>query len=264
MPVSLDGTAYDLSGPEDAPVVVLIHGIGLDRHTVWAPIIRWLSRGFRVLSYDLPGHGQSTAVPGELTLATHRDQLLGLMDELGIERAALVGFSIGGMINRRVAMDAPERVSALVILNAPHARGDAMQAAVEAQARDSTAGAEATMETTLKRWFTLEYRIENKSLVEEVKAVVLGCDARSFAAHRIVLADGVKELIGPQPSITTPTLVMTCEHDERSTPAMSEAIASEIEGAELVIVPELKHLGLIERPMRFANRIEGFLERALA
>lgn len=243
--------------------MVLIHGIGLDRSTVWAPIVRWLSRGFRVLSYDLPGHGQSAPAKGEVSLATHRDQVIGLMDHLGIESAALVGFSIGGMINRRVAIDAPERVSALVILNSPHARGDEMQAAVERQARDSTAGAEATMQTTLKRWFTMEYRIENKALVDDVKAVVLGCDPDSFAAHRIVLADGVKELIRPDPAITAPTLVMTCAHDERSTPAMSDAIASEIDGAEVAIVPALKHLGLIERPMMFADRIEGFLDRVV-
>lgn len=243
-------------------MVVLIHGIGLDRRSVWAPIERWLSRAYRVLSYDLPGHGESAAVR-DVTLSAHRDQLIGLMDELGIERAALVGFSIGGMINRRVAMDAPDRVSALVILNSPHERGDAMQAAVEAQARDSSTGAEATMETTLKRWFTLEYRLENKALVGEVKAVVLGCDPASFGAHRIVLADGVKELIRPEPPITHPTLVMTCEHDERSTPEMSRAIASEIEGAEVHIVPGLKHLGLIERPMMFASQIESFLERVL-
>lgn len=263
MPVAADGTVYDLSGPEDAPVVVLIHGIGLDRRSVWAPIARWLAGRFRVLSYDLPGHGESAAPVGEVTLTTLSMQLISLLDELEVETAALVGFSIGGMINRRVAMDAPGRVSALVILNSPHERGEAMQAAVEAQARDSAGGAAATMQTTLQRWFTPEYLIDNKALAGEVQAVVIATDARSFAAHRIVLADGVKELIRPEPPIEGPALVITCENDERSTPAMSEAIAGEIAGAELEIIPALKHLGLVERPMVFGMKIENFLEKVL-
>lgn len=263
MPVAADGTAYALSGPEGAPVVVLIHGIGLDRRSVWAPIERWLAGRFRVLSYDLPGHGDSAAPEGGVTLTTLSNQLISLLDELGIGRAALVGFSIGGMINRRVAMDAPERVSALVILNSPHERGEAMQAAVEAQARASAGGAAATMQTTLERWFTPDYQRDNKALAGEVQAVVMATDAQSFVAHRIVLAEGVRELIRPEPPISMPTLVMTCENDERSTPAMSAAIAGEIEGAELEIIPGLKHLGLVERPMVFGQRIERFLQGVL-
>jgi len=262
VPLSADGTAYDLTGPEDAPVLVLIHGIGLDRRSVWAPIARWLSARFRVLSYDLPGHGESAPVD-ELSLTVHARKLISLMDELGIERAALVGFSIGGMINRRVAMDCPARVSALVILNSPHERGAAMQREVEAQARASSDGPAATMETTLARWFTPQYRTENAALVGEVAAVVQATDSASFAAHRIVLAEGVTELIRPDPPITHPSLVMTCENDARSTPRMSAAIAAEIEGAELEVLPGLQHLGLIERPLVFAQRIERFLKKEL-
>lgn len=263
MPVSAAGTAYDLSGPEGAPVVVLIHGIGLNRQAVWAPIQRFLAMQFRVLSYDLPGHGESAVPEGEVTLSTLSAQLIALMDELGIDQAALVGFSIGGMINRRVAMDHPGRVTALVILNSPHERGEEMQRQVEAQARDSSGGAATTMDTTLKRWFTPAYLIENKALVDEVRAVVMGCHAESFAAHRIVLADGVKELIRPDSPITMPTLVMTCENDARSTPDMSEAIAGEIADAALSIVPGLQHLGLVERPMLFGSKIQNFLKTEL-
>lgn len=260
---STDGTAYDLTGPEGAPVVVLIHGIGLDRHSVWGPVARWLAGRFRVLSYDLPGHGDSAPMPGEVTLKTLSNHLISLMDELGIAEASLVGFSIGGMINRRLVLDHPARVSALVILNSPHERGAEMQAQVEAQARASVSGAEATMQTTLERWFTPEYRRDNKALVGEVRAIVMATHAPSFAAHRIVLADGVTELIRPHPPIAKPTLVMTCENDQRSTQAMSRAIADEIIGAELEIVPGLQHLGLVERPMLFARRIEVFLEKVL-
>jgi pimeloyl-ACP methyl ester carboxylesterase len=255
-----NGTAFDLSGPEGAPVVVLIHGVGLDRRSVWAPIERWLAGRFRVLSYDLPGHGESAPLAVELTLKTLSNHLISLMDDLHIARAALIGFSIGGMINRRVAMDHPGRVSALLILNAPHEREPDLQAQAEARARESAGGTDAAMESTLARWFTEDYRRDNKALVNEVRAVVKATHRDSFVAHHAVLAEGVTELVRPDPPITHPTLVMTCENDARSTPAMSRAIASEIAGAEIEIVPHLQHLGLIERPLLFAGRIERFLE----
>ena len=265
MAVSSAGTAYDLTGPDDAPVVVLIHGLGLTRESTWKPIARLLAGPFRVLSYDLLGHGESALPQGEVSLTALSEQLIALMDELGIERAALVGFSLGGMINRRVAMDHPGRVSALSILNSPHEREAEQQRLVEERARDtSEGGAAATIEATLERWFTPDYRIENKVLVDEVRAIVLANDPGNYARHRQVLAEGVVELIRPEPPIVHPTQVITCENDSGSTPQMSEAIGREIEGAEVIIVPRLQHLGLIERPGLFAGRIEDFLGRVLS
>ena len=265
MPISKGGTAYELNGPEDAPVVVLIHGLGMTRDSTWGPIARLLAARFRVLTYDLNGHGE-TPLPDQVpSLTTLSGQLVALLDELGIEKAALVGFSLGGMINRRVAMDHPDRVSTLVILNSPHERGEEQQRLVEERARDtSTGGPEATIDATLERWFTAEYHRDNRVLVDEIRAVVLANVHRSYALNRQVLASGVVELIRPDPPITHPTLVVTCENDSGSTPAMSRAIGAEIVGAEVQIIPKLQHLGLIERPWLFAGRIEDYLGRMLA
>lgn len=264
MPVSTDGTAYWLSGPESAPVVALIHGLGLTAASTWAPIARDLAKTYRILSYDLCGHGE-TALPAQApSLTVLGDQLFALMDGLGIERAALVGFSLGGMINRRMAMDQPDRVSALAILNSPHERSPEAQKLVEERARDTSAGGPAaTIDATLERWFTEGFRRDHAEAVDRVRQVVLANDHANYAAHRQVLAEGVKELIRPEPPITHPTLVMTCEHDSGSTPAMSHAIAGEIPGAETIIVPRLQHLGLIEDPAAFAQPVKCFLERTL-
>ena len=101
-----DGTAYELSGPEEAPVMVLIHGLGLNRHT-W----RWhepaLAARYRVLCYDLFAHGDSAPPPVKPSLSVFSTQLRDLLDALGIDSGAIVGFSLGGMINRRFAMDYP-------------------------------------------------------------------------------------------------------------------------------------------------------------
>lgn len=262
MPVSRTGTAYDLTGPSGAPVVVLLHGLGLTRQVTWDGIAPALARRFRVLSYDLLGHGESALPDGEVSLTALGDQLIGLMDELDIARAALVGFSLGGMINRRVAMDRPDRVTALAILNSPHERGEAQQKLVEDRARDTGAGGPAAnIDTTLARWFTDGFRRDHKDIVEAVKATVLANDHANYAAHRQVLATGVTELIRPDPPINQPALVMTCQNDSGSTPAMSWAIAKDMGEADVVIVPELQHLGLIERPELFIEPLEGFLGR---
>ena len=87
-------------------------------------------------------------------------------------------------------------------------------------------------------------------------------DPESYAQAAWVLAHGVRELIAPNPPITAPTLVMTCEHDSGSTPDMSRAIAAEIAGAQLCIVPELQHLGLMERPKSFTDPILEFLGKS--
>ncbi|MFU8778740.1 MAG: alpha/beta fold hydrolase [Roseovarius sp.] len=255
-----EGTAHDLSGPEDAPAVVLIHGLGLSRQSTWGVIAPLLARHFRVLCYDLPGHGQSAPHIGPLTLTTLSGQLLTLMNRLALPRAALVGFSLGGMINRRAALDHPARVSALAILNSPHERAPDLQARVAAQARDAASGGPAaTIDAALERWFTPEFRTQNPEKVGKIRQTVLATDPASYAAHRRVLAEGVTELIRPAPPLTLPALVMTCEHDSGSSPAMAEAIASEIIGSQCAIQPALRHLGLIEAPQAFAGRLTQFL-----
>ena len=110
-----DGTAFELSGPEDAPVVVLIHGLGLNRH-IWQWHEPALSAGYRVLRYDLFGHGDSPPPSAKPSLSLFSAQLRALLDDLGIGAGAIVGFSLGGMINRRFALDHPDRVRALAIL----------------------------------------------------------------------------------------------------------------------------------------------------
>jgi len=262
MPMSETGTAYDLAGPNGAPVVVLIHGLGLTRQSTWDEIAPVLARRFRVLSYDLPGHGESALPEGEVSLSTLAAQLVALMDELGIGRAALVGFSLGGMINRRAAMDHPDRVSALAILNSPHERGEAQQRLVEERARATgEGGPAATIDATLERWFTDGFRHDHPWTVAAVREVVLANDHQNYARHRQVLAEGVVELIRPNPPLSHPALVMTCEHDSGSTPAMSWGIAGEMTEADVVIVPDLQHLGLIEQPELFSGPVTDFLQR---
>jgi len=252
-------TAYDLSGPRDAPVIVFIHGLGLSRR-LWDSHLPAF-KNFRILNYDLFGHGDSGVAPNAMTLGRYAQQLADLLTDRQIEKAHIIGFSIGGMINRRFAIDFPDKVASLVILNSPHNRGEEAQIAVEGRAiaaRDQ--GAFATLEAAITRWFTPDY-LRNDDAAQSVRNWRKDVDPNGYAQAAWVLANGVRELIAPSKAITAPTLVMTCENDSGSTPAMSYAIAKEIEGAVVIIVPCLQHLGLLEQPSSFTTPILNFLDQ---
>ena len=256
-----DGTAFDVAGDQHAPVMVLIHGLGLCRR-LWDDHLPAFAARYRVVRYDLYGHGDSAPPPHAPSLAVYARQLATLLDHLGVASAVIVGFSIGGMINRRFAMDYPDRAAALVILNSPHDRGSAAQAAVEARAasvRDD--GRMATMDAALERWFTPAFRSTAPTALQLVRDWRLVAEPESYAGAAMVLAAGVTELVRPHPPINMPALVMTCADDTGSTPAMSRVIAAEISGAELLIIDGYRHLGLVEYPDGFTAPILEFCER---
>ena len=260
---SKNATAYALAGQPDAPAVALIHGLGINRH-MWDQHIPFLSERYRVLTYDLCGHGESAPPLSAPSLVSFSEQLHQLLQELGIMRCALVGFSLGGMINRRFAMDYASRVSALGVLNSPHERDPVAQKLVEERAAETSVGGPgATLEATIERWFTDAFRRERPDAIAQIREWVLANEGQNYAACRRVLAHGVVELIRPEPPIVAPALVMTCEYDSGSTPSMSYAIGSEIAGARVIIVPRLRHMGLMEEPELFARHVLQFLDDVL-
>ena len=254
-----NGTAYELHESGDKPVVVLIHGLGLNRH-IWKDHLAAFSADYSVLSYDLYGHGESALPPYKPDLTLYSAQLNDLLVFLQINSCAVVGFSLGGMINRRFALDYPDRACFLGILNSPHERSPAAQKLVEARAADTAQGGpSANLDATIERWFTPEFRSNQPHVIAQVRKWVLANKPEPYAQCRQVLATGVTELIRPEHPISKPTLVMTAENDTGSTPAVAYAIAEEIEGAETVIVPRLQHMALMEAPSKFTTPLLQFM-----
>ena len=259
--LSPNSTSYALGGNPDGPPLIFIHGLGLSRQT-WDGFLPALEGEYRLITYDLFGHGESALPPTPPDLTLFSEQIISLMNHLGIKDAVMVGFSLGGMINRRIALDHPDRVAGLVILNSPHERGATEQAKVEERARmTAEEGISSTIEQTLTRWFTPDFIASNPAAVDKVRQGVLANQLDAYAACRYVLAAGVVELIRPSTPITAPTLVMTCAKDSGSTPAMSEAIASEIPASILSIIPALQHMGLVEQPKLFLEEMIPFLHQ---
>ena len=260
MPRSSNGTSYNLIGRANADTVILIHGLGANQ-CMWQDFLPELSKQYRVLTYDLYGHGESVVPPKTPSLKLFATQLRELLSELGIDYCSIVGFSLGGMINRRFAMDYPSMVSRLVILNSPHERDPEEQKIIEERVAQTSAGGPAgTLETSMKRWFTPEFLAENSEIVKNMRSWILSNDPDTYTQCRIVLAHGVKELIRPSPPIECPALVMTCENDSGSTPSMTYGIASEISGATAIVIPHLQHVGLMEQPSEFLKPILSFLK----
>lgn len=254
-----DGTFCARNGRRGGPAVVLIHGLGLNDN-VWQWTLPALTDVYDVITYDLYGHGQSAAPPETPSLALFARQLAGVMDAQGVERAVIVGFSLGGMICRRFAMDYPSRAKALAILNSPHTRTEAAQAAILKRVEEAKAeGPAATVDAALERWFTDAYRTANPETMAIVRGWVMANDPAVYPSIYKVLADGIDEITGR--SLRLPALVLTGDEDYGNGPEMTRAIADEIEGAEVVILPGLRHMALAEDPEAVNRPLRAFLDR---
>lgn len=261
MAVAPDGTVYDCAGPADAPAVVLIHGLGLCRE-VWQWQVPVLAEHFRVITYDLYGHGDTPMPDRDPDLRLFSDQLAVVLDTCGTRSAAIVGFSLGGMIARRFAQDHPARTAALAILHSPHQRSAAAQRAILDRVEQArTHGPGATVEAALERWFTAPFRDANPAMMALVRRWVLANDIAVYHRNYRVLADGIDEITAPEPPITVPTLVVTGDEDFGNGPDMTRAIAAEIPGAETVILQGLRHMALAEDPGAMNRPLLAFLAR---
>jgi pimeloyl-ACP methyl ester carboxylesterase len=261
MPIAPDGTHFELAGPKDAPVVVLIHGLGLNKDC-WQWTSPALTDRYRVLIYNLYGHGTSAAPPEKPDLSLFSRQLADLLDYCEITKATISGFSLGGMIARRFAQDLPQRTQALIILHSPHKRSEEAQAAILKRVKQARElGPQSTVKAALERWFSETFRVANPELMETVRDWVTANRIEIYHTIYSVLAEGINEIVEPDPAITCPTLVITGDEDYGNGPEMTHAIANEIKGATALILPGLRHMALAEAPDAVNHFIRDFLDK---
>lgn len=257
---SADGTAY-VYHRRQAPTVVLIHGFGLN-HSMWQWQVEALQPRYSVLVYDLIGHGDSAVPQQTPCLSLFSQQLLTLLDHLNIQDAIVAGFSLGGMICRRFAMDHPQRVWALAILHSAYKRTDAARAAIQSRVHQAQReGPSATVDAALERWFSDDYRQDHNDVMERIKQLILANDEFVYPTIYQVLVDGVDELVAPKVTISCPTLVMTGEQDFGNSVDMAHAIAAEIADARVVVLPALRHMAMMEAPELFNQHLLGFVDQ---
>lgn len=263
MQVLADGTAWERCGADGAPAVILIHGLGLNR-AVWQWMVPDLVNTYDLITYDLYGHGDSAPPPEPPSLSLFSRQLAGLMDACDVTDAAIVGFSLGGMICRRFAMDYPNRTRALVMLHSQHRRTPEAQAAILKRVDlAASEGPHATVEAALERWFTDSYRAQNPEMMALVRGWVLANDKDIYPSIYRVLAEGIDEITDPGARLSLPALAVTANEDFGNGPEMTKAIADDFEGGEALILPGLRHMALAEDPPAVNGPVKAFLDRVL-
>jgi 3-carboxy-cis,cis-muconate cycloisomerase/3-oxoadipate enol-lactonase len=235
--------AYELGGPEQAPVLVLGNSMGTTM-AMWDDQLPALSGRFRVLRYDHRGHGASEAPPGPYRIEELGRDLLGLLDDLGLERVSFCGLSLGGMIGIWLTANAPERVDrlALCCTSAKIDPGPYQERA----ARVRAGGTGSVVAEVVDRWFTPAFRRAAPHQVERAVAMLLATSEEGYAGCCEALA--AMDLRAGLPAITAPTLVIAGADDLAIPLARAEAIVAAIPKARLEVVAGAAHLANIEQP----------------
>lgn len=245
--------SYDLAGPEGAPVVVLSNSLGTTR-AMWDGVLPAL-RGYRVLTYDTRGHGGSGLGPAGTTVDSLADDLAGLLDALGIERAHVVGVSLGGMTAQAFALRHPGRVRGLILM-ATSAHMPPAQRWHDRAALVRREGMGAIADAVVSRWFTPH---ADPARIAPVREAFVAIDPEGYArACEAIAAFDLREAL---PGIDAPTLILAGADDPATPVAQMEEIRARIPDAELVVIPRAAHLLAAERPDVVASHLTAFLAR---
>ena len=249
---------YELSKEKDAPVVVLSHSLACSM-VMWQPQLEVLESHFRVLRYDMRGHGKSEANEGAYTLEQLAADVIGLLDALELDRVHFVGLSIGGMIGQCLALNYADRLQTLALCDTAAIIPEEAKPLFEERirrARDQ--GMEALVEETLERWFTQPYLKQNSPEVERIRNQILATPVAGFiGCSKAILGLNYVERLS---QIKMPTLIIVGEDDPGTPVAASDAIHQRIQNSKLVVLPSAAHLCNIEQTDAFNAALLPFLQ----
>jgi 3-oxoadipate enol-lactonase len=245
---------YDLSGPEDAPVLVLSNSLGTN-FSMWDAQASAFSKHFRVLRYDTRGHGLSSVPPGPYSLEQLARDVLELLDDLGIAQVSFCGLSLGGMTGLWLARHAPNRMSKLVACSTAAKLGtpEVWNARLDAVRRD---GMKAIIPGVLERWFTPAFRLSSPEAVEITRRMLENAPVEGYAACCAAVRD--MDLREDLAAIHVPTLVATAKDDPVTTPADGHFLTEQIPGARYKEFPGA-HLFNLESATEVTAEVLRFL-----
>jgi pimeloyl-ACP methyl ester carboxylesterase len=238
--------------------VVLVHGLGYARWG-WEPVADLLAERFEVVLLDNRGIGESDAPPGPYAVADLTGDVLGVMDAAGLERAHVVGTSLGGMVAQELALTAPERVLRLVLVcTSP---GGANAVPMPEQTVRLLAEAPALEPAVALRRF-----VENALAPDAPEKLV-----ERILGHRIRTAQPLEAWLAQAaagaafdawsrlPDLAAPTLVLHGTADRVIDVGNADLLVERIPGARLELFPGCGHLLYWEQPARFVEVVGEFL-----
>jgi len=250
--------ACDVAGGDgNGPWLILAHSLATHRG-LWQSQVAALSDRFRILSFDMRGHGASSAPEAAYSFEQLAADVIGLMDALDIGTARYVGLSIGGMVGQFLGLLAPQRFERLVLAGVtshiPAAGAALWDQRIETVRQQ---GMEVMVESTLERWFTPPFRATQPELMTRVGAMIRATPVAGYIGCGRALQ--TLDITGRLPAIRTPTLVLAGAEDTGTPVAASRTVADSIPGARFELIPQASHISCLEQPEAFNRLLLKFL-----
>ena len=257
-PLIVDGTPlhYRTDGARAHPCLVLCNSLGTDL-SMWDAQAEALAEDFFVVRVDTRGHGQSGGGDAPFGIDRLGLDIIALLDHLRIERAAVCGISMGGLVGQWLGIHHPQRLAKLVLANtaARIGSGEAWQARAALVRRD---GMGAVADGAAARWFTPAFIERETSTVAGMVDKLRAQNAIGYAACCEALAQA--DLRSEVAAITVPTLVIAGEHDPVTTVEDGRWLRQQIAGASLATVTA-SHISNVEQPQQFTALLHAFLSQ---
>ena len=264
---TLNGTTYAYTDEGEGPLIVFGHGL-LASKEMFAAQIAALRDRYRCVSIDWPGHGESGFPSGGFTFDDLVADTVALLDQLEVERAIFAGLSQGGMVFMRLALEHPEKVIALILMDTSAGPEDAdslpRYERMAIAMRDGTdEEREAAIDGAQQVLYGEKWRSESPAGLEHEKQLIMGHDRIGvyLAASAVFDRDDITGRIG---EIKAPTLVLCGKDDIATPPDRSKEIHKAIEGSDLELIDDSGHHSAIERPGEVTAALERFLAKVPA
>ncbi|MCW4459820.1 3-oxoadipate enol-lactonase [Microbacterium sp. MPKO10] len=255
--VRLSRRWFRSTGPDASEVVVLLGSLGSDR-TIWGRQIPALTDSFNVLHIDHRGHGDSPSYPGPYSLNDLSGDVIEVLDDECVERAHIVGISLGGMIAMDLALRTCARVSSLAVMCSSAKLPPAQSWTARAR-RVAEEGTSAIADDVVSRWFTAEFAARHPLAVKRMVSMISATSSEGYAGCCQAIA-GV-DLVPRLAQIQQPLLAIAGRGD-RATPAEHlELVASRAANARLEMVPGA-HLATVENDVMVNDLLRGHLDAA--
>jgi 3-oxoadipate enol-lactonase len=244
-------------GTPGGPAVVFANSLGTDLR-LWEDTVAALPAGLHALRYDKRGHGLSSAPEPPYTMADHARDLIGLMDAQGVDRAVVCGISVGGMIALQAALDAPERIGGLVLMDTGHKIGtaDGWQQRIDTVMAE---GLGDLADIIILGWLSDAFRQQNPGAAQAWRNMVARTPVpHGYAGTCAALRD--TDLTPRLAEVRQPALVLCGSDDPSTPPELNRELAELLANARYREIAGTKHLPCIEQPAEVARLIAGFVQ----
>ncbi|HKU47683.1 MAG TPA: 3-oxoadipate enol-lactonase [Burkholderiales bacterium] len=244
---------YELHGREGAPWLVLSHSLACSGR-MWDPQVEAFKDSYRILNYDMRGHGQTEAPKGAYTLDMLADDVLRLMDSLKIKSAIFCGLSIGGMIGQTLALRKNPPFERMVLADTTHTQPpEALKQWEERIRIAESKGMAALVDSTMERWFTPAFR--SSPAAQKIAALVRATPVPGYVGcGRAIMGLNTTARLK---DIRLPVLAITGESDGAA--PGTRHIGETVPGAKFVSIPNASHIANVEQTEAFNRALREFL-----